>query len=175
MSSKVPRSREASQGRYDPMIASLAVSEPFSEEDYAASLAAALGQDVEIGPARLPEPCVCLWLGFTGIDRIWCNQNCPGRVALLTAHAVGHLLLGHCGMVRDGGQFACVLPGTRLSCGERERLASRLHDSSEPVSRLFSDQEERDATGFAVALRERLENPYPPQGGDLTAAAMCVG
>jgi hypothetical protein len=175
MRPKVPRSREASQGRYDPMIESLAASEPFSDEDYAASLAAALGQDVEFSITRLPDPCICLWLGFTGVDRIWCNQDCPGRPTMLTAHAVGHLILGHCGTVRDGGQFASVLSGAQLSHDEHERLASRLHDASEGFSRLFSDREEHDAAEFAVALHERLENAHGHETGELAASATCVG
>jgi hypothetical protein len=175
MRPKVPQSRAADQGRYDPVIASLAVSEPFSEEDYAASLAAVLGHEVEVDATRLPEPCICLWLGFTGVDRIWCNQDCPGRLAMLTAHAVGHLILGHCGTVRDGGQFACVLTGAQLSHGEREHLASRLHDATEGFSRLFSDREEHDAADFAVALRERLEIAHGHESGELAASATCVG
>lgn len=167
-------SREAGR-RYGPIIRSLTVNEPFSQEDYTASLAAALGQHVAFSPARLPEPCVCLWLGYTGVDRISCNRDCPGWPVVLTAHAVGHLIMGHCGTIRDGGQFACVLPGAQLSCCERERLASRLHDASDGVSRLFSDREEHDAAEFATALYERLENAGARITGDLITSATCVG
>jgi hypothetical protein len=129
---------------------------PFSRDEFMKNLSDVLAQRVEIVPMPLPEVCACLWLGFTGLDRIGFNPDWPGHELMLTAHAVGHLVLGHCGDVRDGGQFACLPVRPRLACCNHDRLRKLLHDPVERLSRLFSDREEQAAGAFADGLGERL-------------------
>ncbi len=129
---------------------------PFCWDEFMKNLSGVLGQDVEILPMRLPDVCACLWLGFTGLDRIGFNPDWPGQELTLTAHAIGHLVLGHCGTVRDGGQFACLPARSRLTCCDHDRLRRLVHDPAERLSRQFSDGEERAAGIFAADLEERL-------------------
>jgi hypothetical protein len=128
---------------------------PFFRDEFMRDLCGVLGQGVEIVPMRLPEMCACLWLGFTGLDRIGFNPDWPGQELTPTAHALGHLVLGHCGTVRDGGQFACVPARSRLTCCDHDRLRRLVHDPAERLSRKFSDGEERAARAFAVGLEYR--------------------
>jgi hypothetical protein len=125
------------------------------------NLSATLGQRTEIVPLRLPQACAGLWLGYTGLDRIGFNQGWPHPARprdgiTLTAHAIGHLVLGHCGSPRDGGQFACLPARADLAREDREQLRRLLHDPVERPSRLFSDPEERAADSFAARLSDRL-------------------
>lgn len=129
---------------------------PFCRDEFMKNLSGVLGQDVEIVPMRLPEVCACLWLGFTGLDRIGFNPDWPGQELTLAAHAIGHLVLGHCGAVRDGGQFVCLPARSRLTCCDHDRLRQLVHDPAERLSRKFSDGEEQAAGAFAACLEERL-------------------
>src|SRR5271154_5471625 len=95
-----------------------------SREEFIRNLSGMLGQRIEIVPMRLPDACACLWLGFTGLDRIGFNPDWPGHELTLTAHAIGPLVLGHCGAVRDGGQFACLPVRSRLACCDHDGLRS---------------------------------------------------
>jgi hypothetical protein len=146
--------REACVENGSPPTASL-----FSRDEFINNLSAMLGQRVEIVPIRLPEVCACLWLGFTGLDRIGFNPDWPGHEFVLTAHAVGHLVLGHCGDVRDGGQFTCLPVRSRLTCCDHDHLRRLLHDPMERLSRLFSNGEEHAAGAFADGVGQRLGQP----------------
>jgi hypothetical protein len=138
---------------------------PFSRGEFMNNLRALLGQEVEIVPMHLPGPCSSLWLGFTGVDRIGFNPDWPGQEVTLTAHAIGHLALGHCGSTRDGGQFACVAAHTQLTCCDEDLLRRLLHDPAERLSRLFSDREEQAAGAFAAGLEQRLGRACAQQPG----------
>jgi hypothetical protein len=134
---------------------------PFCRYQFMTNLSATLGQRTEIVPLRLPQTCACLWLGYTGLDRIgfnpdWPHPAGPGDEITLTAHAIGHLVLGHCGSPRDGGQFACLPVRAELAPADRDQLRRLLHDPIERLSRLFSDAEEQDADTFAARLGDRL-------------------
>lgn len=120
-------------------------------------LGASLGGFVKIEPVTLPSACSCLWLGYTGTDRILVNPDWPGTAVAVTGHALGHLVLGHCGQVRDGGQFACAVRGANMATTDLDRLKRLLHDPAEGVSRLFSDGEEQAATDYARDLAARLD------------------
>ncbi len=63
---------------------------------------------MELASLVLPSACPSLWLGCTGVDRIGYNANWPEHEITLAGHTIGHLMLGHCGQVRDGGQFVCT-------------------------------------------------------------------
>ena len=130
---------------------------PSGRSEFIKDLSDMLGQRVEIIPMRLPAACTCLWLGFTGLDRIGFNAEWPGHEFTLTAHAIGHLALGHCGIVRDSGQFACLPIRSRPTCLDHDRLRSLLHDPAERLCRMFSDREEDAARVFALGLDKRLD------------------
>jgi hypothetical protein len=132
---------------------------PFCRDEFLKNLSGVLGQRVEIVPMRLPEVCISLWLGFTGLDRVGFNPDWPGHELSLTAHAIGHLVLGQCGTVRDGGQFACLPVRSRLTCSDYDRLRDLLHDPAERLSRMFSDREEEAAEAFASGLGEQYGWP----------------
>jgi hypothetical protein len=151
---------------------------PFCRDQFMENLAGMLGQNVEIAPMHLPEACACLWLGCTGLDRIGFNPDWPGHELALTAHAIGHLVLGHCGTVRDGGQFACLPAGSQLTGCDRDRLRRLLHDPEERLSRLFSDREEQAAETFATRLGERLGLPCRHHTGETCSPGdgfTCIG
>jgi hypothetical protein len=131
----------------------------FSRDEFMKNLSGILGQRVEIIPMRLPDACSSLWLGFTGLDRIGYNPDWPGHELTLTAHAIGHLVLGQCGTVRDGGQFACLPVRSRLWPCDYDRLHALLHDPADRLSRMFSDREEDTAEGFASGLKGQLGWP----------------
>jgi hypothetical protein len=143
-----------------------------------ANLSGMLGQNVEIVPMHLPEVCACLWLGCTGLDRIGWNPEWPGHELTLTAHAIGHLVLGHCGTVRDGGQFACLPTHSGLTGREHDQLCRFLNDPLERLSRLFSDREERAAETFAARLADQLGLPcgqHPAGTGGPGDGFTCIG
>jgi hypothetical protein len=56
-------------------IGSQSAADPFCRDEFMKNLSGVLGQGVEIVPMRLPEVCACLWLGFTGLDRIGFNPD----------------------------------------------------------------------------------------------------
>jgi hypothetical protein len=64
---------------------------PVSRDEFIKNPSGMLGQRIEIVPVRLPDACACLWLGFTGLDRIGFNPDWPGHELTLTAHAIGRL------------------------------------------------------------------------------------
>ncbi|HXL95693.1 MAG TPA: hypothetical protein VN969_42780 [Streptosporangiaceae bacterium] len=131
----------------------------FCRDQFMEKLSGMLGQGVEIVPMHLPEVCACLWLGCTGLDRIGFNPDWPGHDLTLTAHAIGHLVLGHCGPVRDGGQFACLPAHAGLTDRDHDHLRRFVNDPVERLSRLFSDREEKAAETFAARLGDRLGLP----------------
>lgn len=151
----------------------------FCRDEFLKRLSEALGRRVDIVPMRLPDVCACLWLGFTGLDQLGFNPDWPGHELTLTAHAIGHLALGHCGTVRDGGQFACLPVRLRLEPCDYDRLHGLLHDPVDRLSRMFSDREEKAAEAFAIVLGEPLGWRY---GGELVretsrphAGFVCLG
>jgi hypothetical protein len=105
---EVSKMKSGHQADTAPTTGSQDAAGPFNRVEFMKNLSATLGQRVQIVPMCLPDVCACLWLGFAGLDRIWFNPDWPGHELTLTAHAIGHLALGHCGTVRDGGQFACL-------------------------------------------------------------------
>jgi hypothetical protein len=144
------------RGQCAAEIGSQPAASPSCRDEFMKNLSVVLGQGVEIVPMRLPEVCACLWLGFTGLDRIGFNPDWPWQELTLTAHAIGHLVLGHCGTVRDGGQFACLPARSELTCCDHDRLRRLVHDPAQRLSRRFSDGEERAAGVVAAGLEERL-------------------
>lgn len=116
-----------------------------------------LGNDVQIVAMRLPFGCAALWTGMTATDRFAFNLYWPVRAVELIAHAVGHLLLGHCGQVRDGGQLACILTDPReLDRVEQGRIADLLSETDCGPERLFDDEAEQAAEEFAARLMDRI-------------------
>jgi len=133
-------------------IATMRMPRRCGTEEFADAVGQLTGTTVRLAPLRLPPACTTLWLGYTNADSIGYNQDWPAQVISLAGHAAGHLALGHCQEVRDGGQFACTA-GT-LDADDRYLLGQHLHDPA--VSRLFSDGEEYAATVFAYVLAEWL-------------------
>jgi hypothetical protein len=157
--------RESAEAVRDP-----ATAVPASIRQFRKSLANRLGTDVQIVPGRLPGACASLWAGLVQADRIEFNPRWPAPVIELVAHAAGHLLLGHCGQVRDGGQFASLLGGA-FDPVVRGRVQAVLPDPESAPERLFSDRDESQAEAFASRLLDRLGHARV-----LTAAVFtCIG
>jgi hypothetical protein len=163
--------------RCQDLIGSLQLPGQYDGEQFTRALAQRAGNRVELLPLRLPDACAALWLGFTGVDRIGYNQDWPQHEIALAGHAIGHLLLGHCGEVRDGGQFACT--AGCLDADDRRQLRRYLHDPADDrISRLFSDGEEHQATVFAQELAGQSGvGLYRPAFEDWSAPDMwtCAG
>lgn len=135
-----------------------------------------LGQSVELVRMRMPSAVACIWLGFPGLDRLGYNSEWSMPSIKLTAHAIGHLSSGHCGEVRDGGQFACISAPDSLSDPERRRLLRLLRDVDGGASRLFSDREEDQAELFAYQLwREMGIAPHTPGAQECRVRLTCIG
>jgi hypothetical protein len=156
-----PDTRYARIGeRCEELAALLRLRAPYQRQMFSAVLGGILGSTVRIVPLQLPVDCTSVWLGFTGIDRIGCNIDWPEHEIDLAGHAIGHLVLGHCGDARDGGQFACTTQ--TLGEDDRRRLGRFMHEPAEGgVSRMFSDGEERAAAMFSRALGESLGIRHP--------------
>jgi hypothetical protein len=167
------RARELCQ----ELVASVDIPAPYDRERFTAALARHVHGKVRMAPAQLPAPCTALWLGCTGSDQVAYNRDWPEHEISLAGHAIGHLVLGHCGDVRDGGQFACTV--APLDAGERRQLSRQLHDpAKDQLSRLFSDAEEHTATVFSQVLAEQAGiGGRRHDIGDWTApdALTCIG
>jgi hypothetical protein len=158
------------------LVALLPSPDPYHRERFTAGLGRLLGGTVKMVPLGLPMACSSLWLGLRGADRIGYNADWPEHEIELAGHVIGHLMLGHCGDVRDGGQFVCMAGS--LGDDDSSRLCRLLHDPDIGVSRLFSDFEERAATVFSRVLAEHLglQQAQPGDDGHYTAdPLMCVG
>lgn len=146
---------------------------------FGAILGEFLHREVLIEPVHLPHAVACIWLGYENTEYLGYNQDWPVPAIELIAHATGHLSLGHCGSVRDCGQFACVLaPG--IAPAAREEIRGLLHDSETTPERGFTDLQEHEADYFAALHLEHLKQPGHPatasgqdEGDDL--AFVCVG
>jgi hypothetical protein len=101
------------QERVRAIIGDPSSADEFTVAKFRTKLEKFLGNDVQIVAMRLPFGCAALWTGLTAADRFAFNLYWPVRAVEMVAHAAGHLLLGHCGKVRDAGQFACVLTDPR--------------------------------------------------------------
>jgi len=158
------------------LVALLPLPDPYHRERFTAGLGRLLKGTVELVPLGLPMACSSLWLGFTGADRIGYNADWPEHEIELAGHVIGHLILGHCGEVRDGGQFVCVAGS--IGDDDRSRLCRLLDDPDVGVSRLFSDFEEDAATVFSRVLAEHLGLQQAQPGADgyyIAGPLMCVG
>jgi hypothetical protein len=157
------------RGHCQELLATLRLPRTCGTEEFACAMGRHTGSSVRLMPLRLPETCPALWLGDTGADRVGYNQDWPAHAISLAGHAVGHLALGHCDQIRDGGQFACTV--AKLGEDDRRLLGRHLHDPE--VSRLFSDGEEYAATVFTHVLAEwiGIKNAHPD--GHITLT--CVG
>jgi hypothetical protein len=160
---------------WQELVALLAPPIPYQREPLTASLGRLLGSTVQLSPLRLPLACSSLWLGFTGADRVGYNPDWPDHEIGLAGHTIGHLMLGHCGDVRDGGQFACTAGS--LDDDDRRRLCRLLHDPDGGESRLFSDIEERAASVFSRVLAEQLglRQARPDNDDCCVRPLVCIG
>src|ERR1700677_5123582 len=84
------------------VVACLDLPGPYDQEGLSAVLGRLIGGTVRMVAVQLPAPCTAVWLGCTGSDRIGYNQDWPEHEISLAGHTIGHLVLGHCGPVRDG-------------------------------------------------------------------------
>lgn len=160
--------------RCQELIKALRIPRACGTEEFTASVGRRAGSKVRLVPLQLPEACTALWLGTTGSDRVGYNGDWPVHEINLTGHAFGHLILGHCGEARDGGQFVCT--AGRLGVEDLRTLGRHLHDPA--VSRLFSDGEEHAAAVFAHVLAEWLgiRSGQLDAGNVASPAALtCVG
>ena len=158
------------RGHCQELVAAMRLPRTCGTEEFAYVVGRHTRSKMRLVPLRLPRTCTALWLGYTGADRVGYNQDWPAHVFSLAGHAVGHLALGHCDQVRDGGQFACTVG--RLGTDDRCLLGRHLHDPA--VSRLFSNGEEYAATVFANVIAEWLGiRNGRPDGDDV--ALTCVG
>ncbi|HXL93570.1 MAG TPA: hypothetical protein VN969_31955 [Streptosporangiaceae bacterium] len=159
------------------VVACLDLPGPYDQEGLSAVLGRLIGGTVRMVAVQLPAPCTAVWLGCTGSDRIGYNQDWPEHEISLAGHTIGHLVLGHCGPVRDGGQLACT--AARLDADDRRILGRSLHEPVEyGISRLFSDGEEHMASVFAQVLADKLGISYSRRcAEDWTEpdALTCVG
>jgi hypothetical protein len=131
---------------------------------------------VTIVPVRLPPAVACMWLGYEKAEYIGYNQDWPVPAIEMIAHTTGHLVLQHCGTVRDCGQFAYAL-ASGLDPVTRDQLRAILHDPDATPGRLFTAAEEHEAEHFATVHLDHLGEPTTlarqRQGEDL--AFVCVG
>jgi len=159
------------RGHCQELVATLRLPGMCNAEEFADAVGRRTRTKVQLLPLRLPQACPALWLGFTGADRLGYNTDWPAHEISLAGHAFGHLALGHCDQVRDGGQFACTTG--RLGRDDRGLLRQHLHDPA--ISRVFSDGEEYAATVFARVLAESLGiRSGPPDSHGMTALT-CIG
>jgi hypothetical protein len=145
-------------------------------EQFGAILGEFLHRDVTVEPTNLPHAVACIWLGYENAEYLGYNQDWPVPAIELIAHATGHLSLGHCGSVRDCGQFACAL-APRIDPTAREEIRAFLHDPEAILERGFTELQEHEADYFATVHIERLSRPtaagHLGEGKDL--AFVCVG
>lgn len=145
-------------------------------EQFGTILGEFLHRDMTIEPVQLPQAVACVWLGYEHAEYLGYNQDWPVPAIELIAHATGHLSLGHCGNVRDCGQFASALaPG--IDPIAREDIRSLFHDPEPTPQRGFTDIQEYDADYFAAVHLDRLGLATAAanhrEGNDL--AFVCVG
>jgi hypothetical protein len=142
-------------------------------EQFGAILGEFLHREVLIEPVHMPHAVACIWLGHEKTEYLGYNQDWPVPTIELIAHATGHLALGHCGSVRDCGQFACALaPG--IDPIALEEIRTLLHDPETIPERGFTDLQEHEADYFAAVHLEPLGLPASQhEGTDL--AFVCVG
>lgn len=145
------------------------------------NLAAALAavrrfmQAAEVGrkalrAARVAEASICEPSGT------WPGRGTPPRTGLRTRgrvflndldaaqqelDATGHLPLGNCGAVHDGGQFACTL-ARELDRAHIDQIRAMLDDDGTALSRPFTDAEECQAD-HAAAMSLRYSGLEPMQ------------
>lgn len=138
------------------------------------ALLSVLGGDVRLVPADLPSGCSAAWLGGPGTD--WIAHASDASAAAAVAHVAGHLILLHCGRVRDGGRFAC----TDARDDSRDllyRIRAFVGDRELPAP-LFTPEEERAADEVAADLLARCGYPASaPARRDLSTFGVfrCLG
>lgn len=124
-------------------------------EQFEAALHTAVQSDIRLVPMDLPKECPAAWVGDVTADFIGYPQN--GHVTLeAVAHAVGHLLLLHCGRIRDGGRFACTDPHDQQAVTHVLPVVVEPGDDELPQP-MFTDDEERGADEAAAALLARCD------------------
>jgi hypothetical protein len=151
-------SRSADQGQDRCLVTGCSL--PASAAFHAA-LTESAGRCVQTVVIALPPGCAGAWWGREYTERICYTTRCPVAAEVI-AHCIGHLALNHCGAVRDGGRFACTFSPNRLTASSYKRIRGLLRDPGASLSRLFTDAEERAATGFADALLTRLRHHPAP-------------
>jgi hypothetical protein len=145
-------------------IEALPKSSMFQLEQFGVMLGKFLHRDVTIRPAQLPHAVACIWLGYDNAEYLGYNQDWPVPAIELIMHATGHLALGHCGSVRDCGQFASALaPGIHPIA--RDQIRALLHDPEEAPDRRFTGLQEHEADYFATVHLDRLRQPTTAAGG----------
>jgi hypothetical protein len=135
-----------------------------------------LHRDVIISPVHLPHGVACIWLGYENAEDLGYNQDWPVPAIELIAHATGHLALGHCGGVRDCGQFASAL-ASGIDPVAREEIRSLFHEPGEAPDRRFTDLQEHEADYFATVHLDRLGQTASVIGWheSVDQAFVCVG
>jgi hypothetical protein len=129
----------AGRGTYPDTTAitdALVATFPFDAEALATAVTERLGQPVQIIPRWLPVDSARKWTGPVDEDVIVYNADRPELAVAPTGHAVGHLLLGHCGQVRESCQFASIASTamrSRKDAGEQRRLLMPAIMSSLPL------------------------------------------
>lgn len=115
-------------------------------------LQAAVQRDVRLIPMNLPQGCPAAWVGGIASDYIGYPRN--GQVTLdAVVHTAGHLVLLHCGRIRDGGRFVCTKAHDQQAF--LRVLPMFIEQVGELPHPLFSDDEERAADETAAALLAR--------------------
>lgn len=160
--------------RYEQLISTLSIPDPFDMPSFLAGLARQRGKQIELIPAVLPTTLPCGMLVSTDdIDYIFHPiDTTPLHAQHIDMHEVGHLLLGHA-----TGPTNTVSSDELPTLAEQAAVRSLLPDlSTELIRRIlgrtaYSNAHEREAEVFASLLLARVNLPaVPPVGpGDFAA------
>lgn len=139
-------------------------------------LQAAVQRDIRLTPMNLPQECAAAWVGGITSDYIGYPQNSEVPLEAI-AHAVGHLVLLHCGRIRDGGRFVCTDPHDQDSVVHALPMLAEQgrHELPHP---LFTYDEERaaDETGAILLATSgcwpEAYSLFQPAGG---GSFRCLG
>lgn len=108
---------------------------------------------IRLVPTDLPPGCSAAWFG--GVKSDWIGYPRRQMAASAVAHVAAHLILLHCGSVRDGGRFVCMDTQGMLWAARCRIHAFLGQDDDEVPGPLFTSEEEQEADELAAVLLAR--------------------